>query len=348
MADYKMNRYDKLLFFRQLSMIYDSELSAFEGIDLLMNKAESDGEKDFFLELKNGVLMGETLSELICKLGGGIERHELKMIELGETSGRLPAVLSDMSDSIERELEVESRLKSAFRYPIMLAGITLLVLIVIIVAVVPVFHEMIIESGASLNAFADLLFSFSLFLKEQGIVILACLFVLAFGAWWFFKKTERGIRLTDYMAYRSVFTRKIKKNAAALSFAKNLAILVDSGVDFSESLYILEQTVNSQEIKNSIANARAVLDEGGDISDSLNALAIFPKLLVQISGLAAKSGHLVVALKKAESLMLRDLDDSVENLSASVEPVIIIALSLIVGAVLISSIIPIFDVLNSI
>ncbi len=348
MSKFNMTRYEKMVFFRQLSMVYDSEISVFEGLDLIMSKSKKPDMKEFCETLKNSVLSGDSLSESLSDADIGVANHELKMIEIGEITGKICHTLSDMADGIERELEIDSKLKSAFRYPAILAALTLAVVIVLLVSVVPIFNEMLVESGAELGVLSSVIFSVSSFLTESWIPFSGVLVAVITLLYYYFKHTASGRTRADKALYKSIFTKNIKKNAVAVGFTKNLAILIESGISFSEALEILEGTVTSDIVKRNIVKARVVVEKDGDIDDAFKELSMFPEILIEIVGVASRSGHLVSALRKAEKIMRRDLDDSIERLSARVEPILIIVLSIIVGAILLSSIVPIFNILNSV
>lgn len=348
MINYKMTRYEKMIFFRQLSMIYDSEIGIYEGIDIIEKQSNKHNRDSFFEEIKNSLISGNSLSLSLSKAGLGIDEHEIKLIEIGETTGRITTVLGEISDTIEKSLELDSKLKSALRYPLILSMLTLAVIITLLVSVVPIFHEMLVSSGAEFDVLSKTIFSISIFLRNYGFSLALLFLFFTLSVYYYFTKTDSGKTLADRLIYNSIFTRKIKRNLVAVNFAKNLSLLLDSGIDFSEALKIIEKTITSKIIKKDVIKAKKTLDEGGDIEDSFKELTMFPDILLRIVGIASKSGHLVTALNKTELIMRKDLDESIDGISAKVEPILITILSLIVGIVLLSGIIPIFNILHNI
>lgn len=348
MSKYEISRHDELVLFRQLAMIYDSELSISTGLELIAERSDDEALKSILKEMAMGALNGYELSYILSEAGIGIREHELKLVELGERSGKLPRILSDLADGIEMELDLEKRLKSAIRYPAILTGLTLFVLAALIIVIVPVFESMLVEAGAEVGGFTSALFAFSKFFNTNLAIIGTILAIIIVFSYFYFKKSEKGKRALSSFWQRSYLMKNILKNAEALSFVKNLSILIDSGMSQLEAFEIIRSTLTNDLIKKDLDRAIVTLNEGGDFDEALKSFEMLPNLLLEIVGIASKTGHVVGSLDKAAKIIARDLDEGIEALNSKIEPVLIIILSLVVAAVLISGIIPIFGILDSI
>lgn len=348
MAKYEITRHDELILFRQLAMVYDSELSVPTGLELIAERSEDVTLKSILKEMALGALNGYELSAILAEADIGIREHELKLVELGERSGRLPRILSDMADSIEMELDLEKRLKSAIRYPAILTGLTLFVLAALVIVIVPVFESMLVEAGAQFGSFTAALFAFSRFINAYLFFVLGGLFLLIVLFYAYFKKSESGKKKLSRFWQKSFLMKNIIMNAEALSFVKNLSILIDSGMPPLEAFETIQSTLTSDVIKKDLDRAIRTLNEGGDFDEALRSFEMLPNLLLEIVGIASKTGHVVSSLDKAAKIISRDLDEGIEALNSKIEPILIIILSLVVAAVLLSGIIPIFGILDSI
>lgn len=348
MSKYEINRQDELVLFRQLAMVYDSEISISTGLELIAERTQDEALSLILKEMSVSVLNGYALSEILMNADIGIRKHEIKLVELGEKSGKLPNVLSDLADSIEMELDLDQRLKAAIRYPAILSLLTLFVLATLIIVVVPVFESMLVEAGAEIGGFSAGLFSFSAFLNANLGVISAVFAVILIAGYFYFKRTEGGRKKLENYLQNSFLMKNIKLNADALSFVKNLSILLDSGMSQLEAFETVKDTLASNVIKRDLDKAIGTINGGGDFDEALKSFDMLPKLLLEIVGVASKTGHVVSSLDKAASIISRDLDEEIEAVNSKVEPILIIMLSLIVALVLISGIIPIFSILDSI
>lgn len=348
MSKYVISRQDELVFFRQLAMIYDSELSVSTGLELMAERSDDEGLKSVLAEMAHSALNGYELSYILAGADMGIREHEVKLVELGERSGKLPRILGDLADTIEMELDLEKRLKSAIRYPAILTGLTLFVLAALIIVIVPVFESMLIEAGAEVGGFTSALFSFSRFFNANIAVIAVVFLAIVASSYFFFKKSERGKRALSRFWQNSFLIKNIILNAEALRFVKNLSILIDSGMSQMEAFETLRSTITSDLIRRDLDKAIQTLNRGGDFDEALKSFDMLPNLLLEIVGIASKTGHVVTSLDKAAKIISADLDEGIEALNSKIEPVLIIILSLVVAAVLISGIIPIFGILDSI
>lgn len=348
MSKFEISRQDELVFFRQLAMVYDSELSVSTGLELIAERTDDEALRAVLKEMAVGALNGYELSALLSEAKIGIREHELKLVEMGEKSGKLPRILSDLADSIEMELDLEKRLKSAIRYPAILTALTLFVLAALLIVIVPVFESMLVEAGAEVGGATSALFAFSRFFNDYLTVVIVSLLVIASGAYFYFKKSEGGKRALSRFWQRSFLMNNIIKNAEALSIVKNLSILIDSGMSQIEALETVKSTLTSEMLKRDLDKAIATMNAGGDFDEALKSFEMLPNLLLEIVGIASKTGHVVASLDKAALIIERDLNDGIEGLNSKIEPILIIILSLVVAAVLISGIIPIFGILDSI
>ncbi len=342
---YKLGDEKKIVFLRQLALIYSSDIYITEGLEV-MEKSEDDNDlKSFYKALLDEMIMAIPLSHAISNTCHSFKYHEIKLIELGEESGKLSLVLSDMADGLEKEKIISEKIKSSFRYPAVLSLLTVLILLIIIGIIVPVYYDLLLSSGAKISSFMSFLNTFGLFLKSNTVqIVLSLAFFIAFIQ--FFKRTEKGKDIMSKFSLKSLLSRRIRLKASSIVFTKNLAILLDSGIDYIKAFEILEEAESNEKVKGEIKRAREILSETCNFSEAIQSFTLFPKVLHEILSVSISTGHIVPSLKKAERTMLVSLNKDIDRLVSMIEPVITVVISLIVASVLISGVLPVFNVLS--
>lgn len=339
-----IKNYDKAILFRELAMILDSDISLYEGFQMMSKRAGT--KKDSLAKMADGALAGMKLSEVLRDADLGVEAHELKLIELGENTGKLPRQLRTVADNLELRIDLDNRLSQAFRYPAILTVCSILLIVALMVSVVPVFESMLLEAGAEIGAFSSSIFALSAFLKSNILVVGTVIAAISFAIFLFLRRTSAGRMFRDDFWINSVFTKKISRVSAALSFVQNLALLIESGSALEAAFETIKDTQKSTLIKADMDKSIKKLKDGGDLSDSMEELSIFPEMLIETASIAYKTGHLVDSLNRAEAVLRRDLDNNIDAFIGKIEPTLIVVLSLVIAAVLLAGVVPIFQILD--
>lgn len=344
----RISDYKKIIFLRQLALIYDSDIFSTDGLELLKKTEKDEALKSFYEELLNQLSMGSPLSFALESTCDFFEPYELKLIELGEQTGKISTVLNDMANGIERERIIQEKISASFRYPKVLSLLTLFVLLIIIAVIVPVYHDLIVSSGAPGDEIGVMMVglnAFGLFLRAYAWqAFIAAVFLIA--AWKFFKKTKAGVDFSSKYSLRAVLTKKINLQASGIFFVKNLAMLLDSGIDFLMAFEILLKAEKNPQVKAEISRATEVLREKESFREAMQTFTLFPDVLHEILNVAVSTGHIVPSLKKIEQTMHIELNKNIDRTISLIEPVITIVISLMVGLVLISGILPVFKILS--
>ncbi len=343
--NYKLDDEKKIIFLRQLALIYASDIFITDGLEVMEKSEEDSNLKTFYRALLDEMIMAIPLSQAISNTCHSFKYHEIKLIELGEESGKISLVLSDMADGLEKEKIISEKIKSSFRYPAVLSLLTVLILLIIVAIIVPVYYDLLLSSGAKISSFMSFLNRFGIFLRKNTIAILSSIvFFLALIT--FFKRTKKGTELMDKFSLRAFLSRRIRVKASSIVFTKNLAILLDSGIDFMKAFEILEEAESNDRVKGEIKRARDILSESSNFTEAIQSFTLFPNVLNEILSVSISTGHIVPSLKKAERMMLISLNKDIDKLVSMIEPAITVLISLIVATVLISGVLPVFNVLS--
>ncbi len=325
----------------------DSDLSLQEGFELIGQQARSKAIKQLLLRLKKRLNEGDSLGKALEQESSLLPEYYIKMVNMGEQSGNLEKILNRIADSYEKDAKISAKVISAVTYPIILTVLMLGVIVLLLSQVLPMFDEVLGSLGAEMPGITRALMAIGYFLSSHILIFLAAaaLIVLAVVL---LRQTERGKEFLDSVKLVMPIRKGIARDIAAARFARNLAMLLRSGMGLAESVRMTSAIVMNIKIKAQIIKAAEQIENGKTLKAALLSLGAFPGLLLQILAVAESTGHIDSMLEKAADAMENELDHKLNKLTTVLEPALIIVLSLIIGIVLISVILPVIRIMNAV
>ena len=334
-------------FSRQLALVVDSELSLQEGLMLIGEQSKSKALKQLLSRTEERLNEGHSLSESFTKEIGVLPKFYVEMVSMGEMSGNLTTVLNRVADSYEKDAEISNKVVSAVTYPIILSVLMLGVIILLFAEVLPMFDEVLSSLGGEMPGITLVFMSIGGFIRTYFYVLIAivALIVLVIIV---LRQTKRGNEILDAYRLKMPIRRNIIKNTASIRFARNLAMLLRSGISLAESVRMAGATIMNTKIKALVITAADKIETGKTLKDALVSLNLFPELLLRILAVAESTGHTDDMLDRAADVMEEQLNERLTKLTTVLEPALIIVLSLIIGIVLISVIMPVAKIMNAV
>jgi general secretion pathway protein F len=266
----------------------------------------------------------------------------LSLVEAGETGGFLEEALQRLGDYLKTVDEFKSYLITTLIYPIILAGVGALSLILMLVYVVPRFESFFKEMGQSLYWSTRMLLGLShavRFYWWVGAVglVAACLLLRRLI------KSAEGQLLLDRFKMTAPFLGDLSRRVAAVFFAKTLGTLLANGVPMVTSLRVVINSVNNRYLARSLTGVLANVEKGQPLSGLLKKVGMFPELFLQMTAIGEETGHLADMLLAAASSLENDARSAVRRLLALLEPVLILVTSLVVAFIIVSLLLPILN-----
>jgi type IV pilus assembly protein PilC len=265
------------------------------------------------------------------------------MIEAGEKGGILDTILSRLAIFMEKTMALKKKIKGAMTYPLICLAISILILGVILIFVIPVFDEMFTSFGSTLPVPTQIVISMSNFVKGNIIFMLIGLVAVIF----IFKKiysTERGrFRIDATMLKAPVFGILIRKIAVA-KFTRTLSTMLQSGVPILEALTVVARTSGNKVIERAVFRVSDAIAEGRPIAEPLNESGVFPNMVVQMINVGESVGALDTMLEKIADFYDEEVDQAVENLTAMIEPFMMVFLGGMIGGLVVAMYLPIFKI----
>lgn len=334
---------DILMFTQQLSSLLRSGMSLSQALGTLEKRTQKKALAVVLGELRNGIVQGESLSDALGKHPKLFSRFFVNLIKAGEASGGLDDVLLRLGKHQEQMAEVREKVIGALIYPLIIVGVGICVIIFFMLVMVPRFAMMFKEMGRTLPLPTRILIGISnAFTSYWWIGVL--LIVAGVTAYRIRARTPEGKLALDVMKLRlPVFGHIIKANAFA-QFARTLATLLENGVPVLTALQIVEDTMTNRVIASAIREARTRVTDGTSISQPLSKGKVFPPLLIDMLAVGEESGAVVPALKNIADTYESELSRTLKVFTTLLEPAIIIFMAAVVGAIVLSVLMAVFDI----
>lgn len=337
----KVKEHDIILFARQFSTMIDAGLPIIQCLDILYTQQNNATFRKMLKEVKESVEGGATLAEALKKFPKHFNDLFVNMIAAGEAGGILDAILKRLASYMEKAAKLKSQVKGAMTYPIVTLIIAVVVLAVILVFVIPVFQEMFADFGGELPVPTQLVVAMSEFAKSKilYIIIGLILFTVAFKK---FYGTPRGQDLADDFVLKIPVFGELLRKVAVAKFTRTMGTMLASGVAILEALDIVAKTAGNRTVEKALYKVRTGIAEGRTMADPLAESKVFPPMVCQMIAVGESTGALDAMLEKIAEFYDEEVDQAVENLTALIEPFMLVFLGVTIGGLVIAMYLPIF------
>jgi type IV pilus assembly protein PilC len=263
------------------------------------------------------------------------------MISAGEAGGILDMILRRLSSYLEKAAKLKAKIKGGMTYPLVTIVIAIVVVAIIMIFVIPVFEEMFSGLGSALPAATQIVVNLSRAIKSNIFYIIGgiVIFLYAFRR---FYRTEKGkVLMDDFVLKLPLFGDLIRK-AAVAKFTRTTGTMLSSGVAILDALEIVAKTAGNKTIEKAVLDTRTAIAEGRTMSDPLAESGVFPSMVCQMIAVGESTGALDAMLTKIADFYEEEVDQAVENLTALIEPFMIVFLGVVIGGLVVSMYLPIF------
>jgi type IV pilus assembly protein PilC len=334
------------VFSRQFATMIEAGLNVVTALVILEEQTEDRKLATIIGELRADVEGGLLLSEAMARHPRIFSRLFVAMVEAGEAAGILDVVLDRVAYQIEKETKIRRRVKGAMMYPIMVMSFATLVLIGMLMFLVPVFVGMFEQLGGELPVLTKIVVGASDFLRDYFYVVIPAFGLLIFG---FFrgKKTEEGRRIWDRARVKApAGIGKVVVKVGMARFSRTLSTLVAAGVDIIRSLEITGATAGNSLIEDATRHVKERVTQGVPIAVPLAETPIFPPMVAHMVRVGEETGELEKMLTKVADFYEDEVDSAIANLTSIIEPLMMIAVGVMVGIIIIAMYLPMFKLLT--
>jgi len=339
----KVTGKDIVVFTRQLSTMIDAGLPLVQCLQILAKQQANPTFKRILIEIQRDVETGTTLADSMRKHPKVFDNLYANMIEAGEVGGILDTILSRLAVFKEKSMALQKKIKGAMTYPAICLGISVIILVVILVFVVPVFEKMFQNFGSALPAPTQMVVNMSNFLKSNFIFIFIGI-VLFFFLVKKFYQTEYGRLKMDALFLRAPVVGPLARRVAVAKFTRTLSTMLQSGVPILDALQVVAKTAGNKIIERAVYRVADSIAEGRPIAEPLEETGVFPNMVVQMINVGESVGALDTMLEKIAIFYDEEVDQAVENLTAMIEPFMMVFLGGMIGGLVVSMYLPIFKI----
>jgi type IV pilus assembly protein PilC len=327
---------------RQLATMIDAGLPIVQCLDILGQQSESKLLCKTVNTVKKNVEGGSTLADALRKHPKIFDDLYVNMVEAGEAGGILNTILNRIALFIEKANRLKKKVKGAMIYPCAIVGVAVIVVAVLMIFVIPVFAELYGSMGKALPLPTQICINISNWFVSYWYVLVAGVTGMIMGIS-FYYKTPAGRMNIDRLMLRMPIIGDLLRKVAVARFSQNMSLLLSSGVPILDGLAITGKTSGNKVVEKAIMESRVSISQGKTVAEPLRDSKIFPPLVCQMVAVGESTGGLDTMLKKVAELYEEEVDDAVANLTAMMEPMIMVVLGVILGGLVIAMYLPIFQ-----
>lgn len=333
---------DLAVFSQQFAAMIDAGISLVDALNILQEQVEHERLKEVITAIREDIETGSGLSEAMAKHPDVFPDLYCQMVMAGESGGVLDKVLNRLAAHYERQDEINGKIKSGLYYPVTILVVAIAVVIFLVTTVVPQFVSIFSSVGGVLPLPTRILLALSSFMQHYWWVIILGIvgIILALVK---YKQTPQGEYRFDKLLLKIPIIGKMVRKIYLSRISSTLAILLESGVDLLSGLTIIEEVVGNKVYAEILSKARLQVREGVPLSRPLSTAEEFPAMVVHMVKVGEEAGSLELMLKKVASFYEREVEASIDGTISLIEPALIVCLALVVGFIVISIAMPMFD-----
>ena len=341
----KVSLKDVVVFTRQLATMVNAGLTILRALTILTEQTESKALAAVAGELTADIERGLSLSQAVARHPNVFPPVYLSMVRAGETGGALDTIMLRMADTLEKQLELRGKIRSAMSYPIAVAGIVVLIVTAMLLFVVPMFEGMYRDLGGELPLPTQVLIKLSGFVTGFWWLLALMIGGGVFGLkrW---KATPQGrLAFDGFKLKLPVFGKLIHKTAVA-RFTRTFGSLIRSGVPIMESMDIVSETSGNAVMGAGVVDAKERVRVGEPVSTALGNYPVFPPMVVQMMAVGEETGALDEMLEKIADFYDREVEATVDALTSLIEPLLMVFMGVSVGGMVVALYMPMFQIIN--
>jgi type IV pilus assembly protein PilC len=338
---------DKAIFSRQFAALVNAGVALVRGLGVLADDCSNPKLKQALLAVNSDVQQGTSLSDSMRKHPACFDDLYVALVQAGEVGGVLDEVLNRLAKLLEDLNRLQNQIKSALAYPVTVGILAVVIFLAMTMFLLPIFADMFESFDAELPLFTQMMLGVSRFLRQplNWVVMVGVLALVAFFLRRYYA-TVNGRRTIDRFALKMPLFGDLIQKTATARFCRTFGSLSRSGVPILTALEIVRDTAGNQVIAEAVDEARKDVQTGGMISLALQKHSVFPAMAIQMISIGEETGELDQMLMKVADFYEDEVEQAVKALTSIMEPLMIIVLGGMVGAILISMYLPMFRLME--
>jgi len=334
------------IFCRLFSTMIDAGLPLVSCLNVLIEQTDNPRMKKALQDVYKKVKEGETLSRSLGDHPKIFPGLMINMVEAGEVGGVLDVVLGRLASHFEKEHKMNEKIKSAMTYPAVVISMAVLAVLFILTFVLPTFVQMFANMNKELPLLTRILLAISDFLRNYAPFLIVGAAIGVYGMKVAYQREDTR-KFIDGLTLRLPVVGMLSRKIGIARFSRTLSTLLNGGVPIITALEVVQKTIGNLVMMEALEKAQSGIKEGLGLAATLAQSKVFTPMVIQMVSIGEESGALDKMLEKIADFYESDVDDVVSRLSTIIEPLIIGILGVVVGLIVTSIMIPMFDIISS-
>jgi type IV pilus assembly protein PilC len=342
-AGKKIKPMDIALFTRQMATMMKAGVPLLQSFDIIGEGFENPKMRTLIDDVKQEVAAGNSFAASLRTRPQYFNDLYCNLVDAGEQSGALETLLGRIATYLEKTEALKAKIKKAMTYPISVVIVAIIVTAILLIKVVPQFESVFAGFGAELPAFTQVVVGMSRGLQEWWYLFLLGFFGIGFTFKEAHKRSEKFRDFLDRTLLKAPIVGDILYKSVVARFARTLSTTFAAGVPLVEGLVSVEGAAGNVVFRRAIAKIRNDVSSGTQLNFSMRATGVFPSMAIQMTAIGEEAGSLDEMLDKTAEYYEAEVDNSVDNLTTLMEPLIMSVLGVLVGGLIIAMYLPIFQ-----
>jgi general secretion pathway protein F len=330
---------------RQLATLVGAGLPLVRALDTLAPQMPNPALKRTMAQVKDAIVEGKSFGQALAGHPRVFPPIYINMVRAGEASGALDVVLENLANLSESQEAAKGRIRSAMVYPVLMLIVSMAVMVILMMFVVPKITAIFKDVNQALPAITVGLLAVSGAVQHYWWAMAFALAGAVFAARRI-RKTDRGRHFFDRQILRAPVLGPLATNLATARFGFTLGSLLQNGVSMLQALEIVGTVLPNVIMRDAVRDAAVEVGEGKSLAAAIGKREVLPPVAVQMIDVGEHSGELELMLRKAAEMYQREAETTVNSLTALLEPVLILGMGVVVGVIVISILLPIFEMSN--
>ena len=339
----KIKTKDVVVMSRQISTLFEAQVSALKVFTLLSENTQNKGLVKVLNQIVADIQAGMNISGALAKHPEVFSDFYVNMVKAGEESGKLIQVFSYMADYLDRQYQLNSKIKNALVYPAFVVGTFIVVMILMFTVIVPKLQAVILDTGQDINFITKFVFGISNFFTNYWYIIVAILVVLTLYILRL-SKSKSGKSYLDKLKISFPIVKNIYSKLYLARIADNMETMLSSGVSIIKSIEITSVIVGNEIYEEILKQVALDVKAGSSFSEALSKHKEIPTIMSGMSRVGEETGSMGKILKTLGVFYTREVNEEIDTMVGLIEPIMIVFLGLGVGLLLASILMPIYNI----
>ena len=339
----KIQTADITFFTRQMATMIKAGVPLVQSFEIVADGIDNPSMRELIIGMRDKVAAGNDFASALKEYPQYFDELTCNLVESGEQAGALEAMLDRVAEYKEKTEALKSKVKKAMGYPIATLTIAAIVTVILLVKVVPTFEQMFTSFGSELPAPTQFVVNLSEIAQAYWLPAIGLVMVLVFMFKQTHKKSASFRDQMDKLMLKLPIFGELTRKAAVARFARVLSTTFSAGVPLVEALESVSGAVGNAVYRDAVLSVRSEVATGQQMHFAMRSTGVFPNMVVQMTSIGEESGALDSMLDKAANYYETEVDETVDGLTAMMEPLIMAFLGVVVGGLLIAMYLPIFQ-----